>query len=282
MFKGKTFVLTGATKGIGYNIAQNLSKNNAKCIFISRCQKDLDSLRKDLKKSANQHKYIALDVSNEMKVKELFQQIRTTLSCIDGIINCAGTFGAIGKFDQVSPTEYLQTLQVNLMGAYHVCYYGFSFLQKAPRGKIINFAGGGATSAFPCYSGYATSKIALVKLTENMSIEYPSMDINCIAPGFINTPLANQTLAAGDKAGSFYEITLQMINERGGIDVKYAVELVQFLLSEKSNGITGKLISAPWDEWHSKIFQNKIRDEKDFCTLRRIDDKYFKIVEANT
>ena len=130
------------------------------------------------------------------------------------------------------------------MGAYHVCYYGFSFLQKAPRGKIINFAGGGATSAFPCYSGYATSKIALVKLTENMSIEYPSMDINCIAPGFINTPLANQTLAAGDKAGSFYEITLQMINERGGVDVKYAVELVQFLLCEKSNGITSAPASA--------------------------------------
>jgi short-subunit dehydrogenase len=52
LFKGKTFVLTGATKGIGYYIAQNLSKNNAKFIFISRSQEDLDRLRNDLKKSA--------------------------------------------------------------------------------------------------------------------------------------------------------------------------------------------------------------------------------------
>ena len=78
MFKGKTFVLTGATKGIGYHIAQNLSKNNVKCIFISRSQEDLDRLRKDLKKSAKHHQYIALDVSNELKVKELFQQIGIT------------------------------------------------------------------------------------------------------------------------------------------------------------------------------------------------------------
>lgn len=280
MFTGKTFVLTGATKGIGYNIAQNLSNNNAKCIFIARTQEDLDWLRKEFKEGVLHHKYIALDVSNELKVKELFQFFETTLYCIDGIINCAGTFGAIGKFDQVSPTEYLQTLHVNLMGAYNICYYGFSFLQKAPRGKIINFAGGGVTSSFPNYSAYATSKIALVKLTENMSIEYPSMDINCIAPGFIKTPLSDQTLKAGDKAGSFREATLKMI-EGGGIDVKYAVELVQFLLSEKSNGITGKLISAPWDKWHSKTFQDKIKGEKDFCTLRRIDNKYFKIIESN-
>ena len=279
MFTEKTFVLTGATKGIGYHIAQNLSKNNAKCIFISRTQVDLDLLRNDLKKSEKQHKYVALDVSNEVKVKELFQEIETTRHCIDGIINCAGTFGAIGKFDQVSPTEYLQTLNVNLMGAYNICYYGFSYLQKAPRGKIINFAGGGVTSSFPNYSAYATSKIALVKLTENMSIEYPSMDINCIAPGFVKTPLLDQTLRARNKAGSFYETTLQMI-EDGGIDVKYAVELVQFLLSEKSNGITGKLISAPWDDWYLKTFQDKIKEEKDFCTLRRIDHKFFKIVES--
>ncbi len=275
MFAGKTYILTGATKGIGNQIAQNLSKKGARCIFISRNHADLERLRIILDDSINFHLYEKIDVSNESEVKLLFSKIEKIVFCLDGIINCAGNFGAIGKFDQIEPTAFLRAFHVNLMGAYNICYYGFSLLLKATRGKIINFAGGGATSAFPHYSGYAASKIALVKLTENMSIEYPHLDINIIAPGFIKTELLDQTLLAGDKAGDFYGKTLKMLDQ-GGVDVNYTVELVQFLLSEMSNGITGKLISAPWDDWNSQMFQDKVKVDKNFCTLRRIDDKFYK------
>jgi short-subunit dehydrogenase len=275
LFEHKTFILTGATRGIGYQIAQKLFNNHAKCIFISRSEQDLLRLKNNLKDIYNANTYLSLDVSNEKNVKKKFEELSSRINCIDGIINCAGAFGEIGKFDQVSPKAFLQTLRVNLMGVYNICYFGFPFLKNASRGKIINFSGGGATSPFPCYSGYATSKIALVKLTENLSVEYPTMDINCIAPGFIKTDMVKQTVKAREKAGLFYETTLQMI-ENGGIDVKYAVDLVHFLLSESSNGITGKLISAPWDDWSSKTFQDKLKNENDFCTLRRIDDNFFR------
>ena len=56
-------------------------------------------------------------------------------------------------------------------------------------------------------------------------------------------------------------------------------QLCSFLLSEDSDGITGKFISALWDSWEEKAFQNKLRQDKDFATLRRIDEKFFKKIE---
>jgi 3-oxoacyl-[acyl-carrier protein] reductase len=144
---------------------------------------------------------------------------------------------------------------------------------KSPsRKKIVNYSGGGAASPFPNYSAYATSKIALVRYTENIALELAaeSIDINCIAPGFVITRLHRQTLAAGSEAAgaSFYEGTKKQM-ESGGVPPEKAADLTAFLLSDESDGITGKFISAPWDPWDSLEFQGRLRSDKDFCTIRR-------------
>jgi len=149
-----------------------------------------------------------------------------------------------------------------------------SALKKAKRGRIINISGGGTTSPFPNYSSYACSKTAIVKLTENMSVEYPKIDINAIAPGFIRTRLADQTLKAKEKAGKFYNKTQKMVKS-GGQSMKKAVDLVMFLLSKESEGISGKLISAQYDDWSNPNFIDRLKTDKDFCTLRRIDHIHF-------
>jgi NAD(P)-dependent dehydrogenase (short-subunit alcohol dehydrogenase family) len=146
--------------------------------------------------------------------------------------------------------------------------------------KIINFSGGGAATPFPNYSAYATSKVALVRFTENLSIELgeDGFDINCIAPGFVITRLHKNTMEAGANAAgdSFFQSTKKQIDS-GGVPPEKAADLVSFLLSKDSDGITGKFISAPWDSWHEKSFQEQLRIDKDFATLRRIDNKtYYK------
>ncbi|MFQ5585179.1 MAG: hypothetical protein ACE5GL_12160 [Calditrichia bacterium] len=64
--------------------------------------------------------------------------------------------------------------------------------------------------------------------------------------------------------------------ESGGVPPDKAASLVAFLLSDKSNGITGKFISAPWDPWENEEFQERLKNNGDLATLRRIDNKYFK------
>jgi NAD(P)-dependent dehydrogenase (short-subunit alcohol dehydrogenase family) len=151
-------------------------------------------------------------------------------------------------------------------------------LTGTPRKKIVNFSGGGAATPFPQYSAYATGKAAIVRFTENLALELAdeNIDINCVAPGFVITRLHQQTLKAGSgKAGTgFFEGTKKQI-ETGGVPASLAAELTAFLLSAASDGITGKFISAPWDPWREPEFQDLLRADKDFATLRRIDNKMF-------
>ena len=100
--------------------------------------------------------------------------------------------------------------------------------------------------------------------------------MNCISPGFVVTRLHQQTLEAGPKMASdtFFEKTKQMV-ESGGVPPEKAADLTAFLLSSESDGITGKFIAVPWDPWAEAEFQKNLREDKDFATIRRIDNKSF-------
>lgn len=273
MFSEKTILLTGATHGIGNYIARHLCNNNAKLILVSRNIHELILLNNDIDKN-NNNLYFALDVSDSIAVENLFNRLEKQNIILDAIINCAGTFGTIGTIYDVSPNEFNESFKTNLVGPYNTIFYGLKLINKKIRSKIINFSGGGATNPFPNYSSYSCSKISLVKLTENLAEELKDIDVNIIAPGFIKTRLALQTINAGKKAGNFLYKTLDMLKD-GGVDISHTLDLISFLLSKESDLITGKIISAPWDNWKSPNFQKKLKSDKNFCTLRRIDEKNF-------
>ena len=101
-------------------------------------------------------------------------------------------------------------------------------------------------------------------------------DVNCIALGFVITRLHQDTLAAGpdDATNAFYENTKKQMGN-GGISAAIPAGLTVFFLSAESDGITGKFIAAQWDPWREKTFQDRLRADKDFATIRRIDNKTF-------
>ena len=173
-------------------------------------------------------------------------------------MNCAGIYGPIGKTHKVDMSDFSEAIQVNLLGTVYMCNIFSPMLVSNKSKKIVNFSGGGGASPFPNYSAYASSKAAIIRFTENIALELndSKFDINCIAPGFVITRLHKKTISAGsDKAGSgFYENTKKQI-EDGGVPPEKAADLCSFLLSEDSDGITGKFISAPWDAWEEKSFQ---------------------------
>ena len=102
-----------------------------------------------------------------------------------------------------------------------------------------------------------------------------------MGPGFVATRLHQQTLKAGaGKAGEkFLESTKKEI-EKGGVPPEKAANLTVFLLSSKSEGVTGKFLSAQWDPWEKPEFIEKLKKDKDFATLRRIDGMNFKGTKA--
>lgn len=274
ILKNKKIIVTGGTMGIGLAVAKECAKEGAEITLIARNRPGSDRALSELFDSTK-HFYIRTDVGNISEVKKIPHRFQ--VSGLDGLVNCAGIYGPIGKTGDVDLAELKRTLEINLLGTLYMCHTLLPLLKKS-KGKIVNLAGGGAASPFPRYSAYALSKVAIVRLTENLALEYrpDRIDINAIAPGFVSTRLHQATLAAGqDQAGEQFFQKTKTEMERGGANPELAAQLAVFLLSNQSDDITGKLISAPWDPWQKKSFQKRLKSDPDFCTLRRIDYKFF-------
>jgi len=277
--KNKIIIVTGGSVGIGLEISKKIALEGGSVIMCARNENNLITALDELNKiSNNKHYYFITDVSKLDDVQLLANWIKDKFGYIHGLVNCAGIYGPIGKTPLVDMKKFADTLNINLMGTIYMCSVFFDLFSPYYKRKIINFAGGGAASSFPNYSAYATSKIALVRFTENLAIELKdnNFEVNCIAPGFVATRIHEQTLNAGSNlAGeSFYDNTKNQL-KNGAVSPEKAAELTLFLLSDDSNGITGKFISAPWDNWKDENFQLLLKTDKDFATIRRIDNKTF-------
>lgn len=275
--ENKKIIVTGGSMGIGLAVAQKCAEEGAHLILMSRHSDDLEKAVKVITKNDQNHMYYCLDVSQPEKVKEMAESIEKDLSFIDGLVNCAGIYGPIGRADEIDPVEFTNAININLLGTFYMCHYFIPLLKKAKKGKIVNYSGGGAASPFPNYSAYAVGKIGIVRLTENMALEFTNdnIDINAVAPGFVITRLHDETIKAGKKAGEDFLKNTQDQIDKGGVPPDLAAQLTVFLLSADSDGITGKFISAPWDPWEDSNFLTKLKNDRDFATIRRIDNKFF-------
>lgn len=281
LLKNKIIFITGGSLGIGYAVAEKCAEAGARVIIASRTEKDLKNAVRNLKsKAVAEPGYVLLDVGDKLSVHQSAEWVRKKFGSLDGLINCAGIYGPIGPLNEINMDEFSKAIQINFLGTVFMCHY-FSPLMANRKGKIVNFSGGGAATPFANYSAYATSKIAIVRLTENLAEEFLPLGIsvNAVAPGFVITRLHEQTVQAGEKAGrNFLENTKKQI-ENGGVSPEKAANLSVFLLSDQSEGINGKFISAPWDDWGNPSFIETLKTRKNFATLRRIDNKNF--IEKN-
>ena len=212
------------------------------------------------------------DISSTKEVNTLYKVFRESGLTLHALINVAGVQPPIGAFEQLDPDDWDRNLSINLSGTVNMIRGALPFFKSAEGGKIINFSGGGATSSRPNFSAYAVSKTAVVRLTEILAEELReyNIDVNAVAPGAINTGMLDEIIEAGARAGDEHERARKRKSE-GGDPIERIVDLCRFLISSESNGITGKLLSAIWDDYKSTAFLKRLKEDPDFCTLRRID-----------
>lgn len=192
------------------------------------------------------------------------------------LVNNAGIYGPIGPTESVDWDEWVETLATNLLLSVQMCRAVVPTMRARGYGKIIQISGGGATKPMPNMSAYAASKAAVVRFAETLAEELrgTGVEVNSLAPGVMNTRLLDQVIAAGpEAAGEVFHQQMVSKKAEGGDDIKKATDLAVFLASADSDGITGKLISAQWDEWPEPYFQRRMKFESDFLTLRRMVDE---------
>ncbi len=273
--KGKVAIVTGAGRGIGRAIALAFAKEEANLLLASRTLREVEETA-NMARKLGVHAYpMMADVSRTDDVESMVRLAIERLSGIDVLVNNAGIYGPIGPLAGNDYSKWVETLQINLIGTFLCCKAVLPHMIRLRKGKIINISGGGAASPRPFFSAYASSKAAVVRLTETLAEEVRGFNIqvNSIAPGAVNTRLLDQVLAADNLAGEREMLAARKQREKGGTPPEKAASLAVFLASDESDGISGKLISAVWDDWPSLPQRIQEIMASDLFTLRRIVTK---------
>lgn len=274
--ENRSAIITGASQGLGLEIAKSFIADGIHVMLCARDADKLFSVQKDLNDFANGRVQVlaqVADISKKTDVDHLTSVAITAFKKIDVLVANAGIYGPKGPIDHVDWDEWSYTIDINLKGTVLQCRAILPEFKKHSYGKILVLAGGGATKPMPSLSAYAASKAAVVRFAETLAEEVKQfrIDVNAIAPGALNTRMLDEILAStpeivGEK---FYAQSLKQ-KEDGGTPLYKAAELCTFLASSKSDGITGKLISAVWDPWESLPKYIEELKNSDIYTLRRI------------
>lgn len=274
---GQTAIITGASQGLGVSIARGFVVEGANVILTARSRGLLEDVKKSLLPLCADGQLveaIPCDVSVTDQVDALIERTIAVTSGLDIVVNNASIFGPMGALEEVPWSDWVETLNVNFLGTVYTCRAAIPFLKQSPRGKVINISGGGAAQPYPSLCAYAASKAATIRFSEEFAEEMRAhgIDVNSIAPGPLNTRFVDLALAAGaDRLGPALYEAIVAIRESGGTPFELAADLCLYLASRESDGVTGKLISARYDDWSSLHERIDELDSTNVLTMRRID-----------
>jgi NAD(P)-dependent dehydrogenase (short-subunit alcohol dehydrogenase family) len=273
---GRFALITGASQGLGAEIARHYVTNGASVMLCARNADKLAAQQKNLAPllAADAHIVtVVADVGEPKDVDLIFEAVRKEFPRLDILVNNAGIYGPMGNIEDIVWDEWVDAIRINLLGLVYVSRAAMPIFRAQRYGKIVNISGGGAANPMPAITAYAASKAGVVRFTESLALECKDdhIDVNAIAPGALVTRMMDQLLEAGpDKVGRPFFDRMKKIAEEGGTPLDVGAALCVFLGSAESDGITGKLIAAQWDRWEDWPMHLDELNASDVYTLRRI------------
>jgi len=276
---GRSAVVTGSNQGLGLAIAQAFLASGANVLLMARDAANLDRVRADLAARVRPGQTVHALPGDVSRPEDCSAAVERAVSLFGGLVvlvNNAGVYGPMGRLEDVDWKEWEEAVRINLLGTALMCRAALPPMRARGYGKIINLSGGGATGPLPRFTAYAASKAAVVRLTETLAEELrgDGIDVNAIAPGALNTRLLDQVIGAGpEKVGREFHARALKQREEGGVPLEKGAALAAFLASAASDGITGRLLSAVWDDWERLGERRQELADSDVFTLRRIVPK---------
>ena len=189
----KVIIITGAGRGIGYQLAVGLANHSA--IIYSLDKKFTKKIPKNLSSNVNE---IKCDITNYNKVKQVFKKIFVKEKRIDVLINNAGvSFASQKKNQDYSEKDWIQTINVNLTGSFYCSKEVVKYMLKQKNGSIINITSINAELGFPRNPAYNASKGGLKMLGKAFAKDWSKFGIrvNSVGPGYIKTEMTSKRFA---------------------------------------------------------------------------------------
>ncbi|WLR43841.1 SDR family oxidoreductase [Bacillus carboniphilus] len=199
--ENKIIVITGASSGIGQEMAYQVASLGAKPILLARSEEKLINIVEEIKRRTSvQASLYRIDVTNHKQVREVFQKIRKDEGFVDILVNNAG-FGVFDFFLDASLSDLKGMLDVNVLGLMACTKEVLPFMIEQNRGHIINIASQAGKIATPKSSGYAASKHAVLGFTNSLRMELKETNIvvSSVNPG----PIKTNFFKIADKSGDY-------------------------------------------------------------------------------
>lgn len=230
----KNILVTGASRGIGKEIAKGLSREGHNLFLTARSEE----LLKQISDEINAH-YFICDLSNSNELKKLTEFIDK--NSIDVLVNNGGEY-IYRKIEDMPYKEMTEILSVNLTAASYLCSAVVKNMKSKNWGRIVNIGSISGVMGEPNASLYAASKAGLIGLTKSLALELVEFNVtvNIINPGWVETEMGLKSIAGCEFT---IEETLATIPQRRFIDPKEIGSLVGYLISDDAKGITGQSIN---------------------------------------
>ena len=222
----KNILITGASSGIGLEIAKVLEKNNK--IFLS-----------GRRKSDNKN-YFALDLADDNSALKLIEKAREYFSSeIDILINCAGQY-IYKPIEKMTLDEINYLINLNFKSAYILSSLVIESMKKNNWGRIINIGSISAMVGEANATLYCATKAALSGLTRGLALEAAqnNITVNQINPGWVQTPLVENSLNDTEK-----QEVIDVTPQRRFIEPYEIAKLCEYLISDSAKGLTGQNIN---------------------------------------
>jgi len=237
--ENKVAIITGASRGIGKVIAEEIAKAGAKTICVSRSLSDVEKVAKDINEQGFTAMAMACDITNGEQYQKLVKSVNDKFSSVDILVNNAGVTKD-GLIMRMSDDDWDVVINTNLKGAFNGTKAVTRHMMKQRNGRIINISSVVGLTGNAGQANYAASKAGLIGLTKATAKELASRGItaNCIAPGYIETDMTNQ-LPEKIKNALIEQIPLGRIGQ-----AKDIAATVCFLASEDAGYITGQTFTV--------------------------------------
>ena len=233
--KGKTALITGATGGIGVEIARKFAEAGAKVVLSGTRQEKLDSLAKEL---GGDSVAIACDLSNLEQVGELFAKAEELAGGqIDILINNAG-ITRDGLAIRMKDEDWQAVIDINLTSVFKLTKSAIKAMMKRRNGRIVNISSVVGVMGNPGQANYCAAKAGIIGMSKSLAQEVASrgITINSIAPGFIKTAMTDEL-----NEQQAERITSNIPTARFGMPEEVAAAAI-YLASDEAAYITGQTL----------------------------------------
>ncbi len=244
---GKVALITGGGRGIGQAIARAYAAEGANLALAARTDAELQETAQGIRDQFGSDVITVLtDVTDRAQVDNAVARTIDHFGVIDTLVNNAGNSGQIGPLWTLDPDRWANTISIHILGTYYGCRAAIPHMLERGSGRIVNMSGVGG----PNDTSYDAAKIAIVNLTENLSVELAGagITVNAISPGSIHTRMWEEVRDMAYEAGDMemYEKGVQ-VTSGGGASIERAAELAVMLGSDQCGNLSGRLIRANLD-----------------------------------